>query len=68
MWNLVTGGSEPTPCATGEYQPNEGQVSCIGCDSGYNCNQTGLSYQPSCPAGSMCPDTGKIWKKCSEIV
>ena len=48
--------TEPTLCSTGSYQPSCGAINCNPCDSGYYCNQTGLTQIiGKCPIGNMCP-------------
>ena len=49
-----------TQCATGTYQPNTGQSSCIDADAGYYVNQTGQTSQTACGSGKYQPDTGQF--------
>ncbi|CDW74865.1 cast multi-domain protein [Stylonychia lemnae] len=43
------------PCPAGKYQPLTGQYTCIDCDPGKYCNQTGLSQvKGDCSAGYYC--------------
>lgn len=56
--SVLTVGKEV--CAVGDYQPNTGQGSCIGCHGGYLCTDTGypadLSLRPTiCGLGKYCP-------------
>ena len=47
-----------TDCNDGEYQPDEGQKTCIDCPAGYTCDsQTGiLTEQNLCAPGGTCPE------------
>ena len=53
----------PQKCQPGEYQPDEGQTSCISCPEGYYCDVAGIddiaTDLPECDGGYQC-DTGSI--------
>lgn len=68
-----SGSSSATACASGMYQPREGQSSCLTCPEGFECStttptacpagkycaaRTALSAAISCPTGTYRPTTG----------
>ena len=44
------------PCAIGEYNDKERQLTCFKCESGYICSQTGNVAHKKCPIGYECND------------
>lgn len=58
--SYAAGGYAPlAECATGTYQPDTGQSSCIAADAGYYVNQTGQTSETACGNGKYQPDTGQ---------
>ncbi|KAJ7990480.1 hypothetical protein DPEC_G00300750 [Dallia pectoralis] len=49
------GAFRPEPCPVGTFQPGRGYSSCIECQRGRLCNQTGMSRPGFCPTGHYCP-------------
>nr|XP_057935999.1 SCO-spondin isoform X4 [Doryrhamphus excisus] len=58
------GASRPEPCPLGTFQPDQGATSCIACQGGRLCNQTGLSQPLLCPKGHYCPLASSVAHPC----
>ncbi|KAM4652057.1 LOW QUALITY PROTEIN: uncharacterized protein O3C94_014393 [Discoglossus pictus] len=54
------GASHPTPCPTGQYQPNTGSHFCIPCQPGFYCQEAVSGHPQPCPPHSYCP-TGALF-------
>ncbi|CAG9331890.1 unnamed protein product [Blepharisma stoltei] len=54
MCPLGTSSSTRVPCGNGEYQPFEGQSSCLTCPMGYECGAGPLTSPTTCPIYSYC--------------
>ncbi len=50
------GSPAPTPCGVGNYQPDEGQYSCIPCQAGFYCQSALFPDPKPCPAFHYCPE------------
>ncbi|XP_075046430.1 uncharacterized protein LOC142107145 [Mixophyes fleayi] len=51
----TAGSSHPTPCPTGQFQPNTGSDSCIPCLPGFYCQEAVAGHPLLCPPHSYCP-------------
>ncbi|XP_077422977.1 uncharacterized protein LOC144052618 isoform X3 [Vanacampus margaritifer] len=60
----VEGAVRPEPCPLGTFQPRQGAQSCMQCQGGRLCNQTGLSQPPLCPRGYYCPPASSFPRPC----
>ncbi|KAM9299008.1 uncharacterized protein PAF06_016002 [Gastrophryne carolinensis] len=49
------GSSHPTPCPTGQFQPNTGSHSCTPCQPGFYCQEAVAGHPHRCPPHSYCP-------------
>ncbi|XP_036928145.1 uncharacterized protein LOC119004899 isoform X4 [Acanthopagrus latus] len=58
------GASRAEPCPLGTFQPRRGAQSCVECQGGRVCNQTGLSQPPLCPTGHYCPPGSSVARPC----
>ncbi|XP_026534410.1 uncharacterized protein LOC113419321 [Notechis scutatus] len=52
----LSGATHPTPCPTGEYQPNRGSAHCLPCQSGFYCHEASPGEPKHCPPYSYCPE------------
>ncbi|XP_025037213.2 uncharacterized protein LOC102455781 [Pelodiscus sinensis] len=60
-----SGSAQPTPCPTGEYQPNRGSESCIPCQPGFYCQEATAGDPQPCPPHSYCPEASYENPHCS---
>ncbi|XP_030258688.1 zonadhesin isoform X7 [Sparus aurata] len=58
------GAARAEPCPLGTFQPRRGGQSCVECEGGRVCNQTGLSQSPLCPTGHYCPPGSSVARSC----
>ncbi|XP_028320851.1 uncharacterized protein LOC114474630 [Gouania willdenowi] len=60
----LEGAARATPCPLGTFQPDPGAMSCVKCQGGTLCNQTGMSQPSLCPSGHYCPPESSIPRPC----
>ncbi|XP_038155551.1 uncharacterized protein LOC119792815 [Cyprinodon tularosa] len=60
----LEGAVKPEPCPLGTFQPSRAASSCVACQEGRLCNQTGLSQPSVCPAGHYCPPGSSTPRPC----
>ncbi|KAJ8280617.1 hypothetical protein GJAV_G00056950 [Gymnothorax javanicus] len=58
------GAARPQLCPLGTFQPARGQSSCLACERGHVCNQTGLAQPIPCPPGHYCPTGTSVPRPC----
>nr|XP_025037218.1 sushi, von Willebrand factor type A, EGF and pentraxin domain-containing protein 1-like [Pelodiscus sinensis] len=61
-----SGSAQPTPCPTGEYQPNRGSESCIPCQPGFYCQEATAGDPQPCPPHSYCPEGALVPSPCPD--
>ncbi|XP_034024621.1 neurogenic locus notch homolog protein 4-like [Thalassophryne amazonica] len=60
----LKGAVKEEPCPLGTFQPRRRSQSCIECQNGRLCNQTGLSHPPLCPTGHYCSPGSSVPHPC----
>ncbi|KAM8904697.1 uncharacterized protein AB9W97_008232 isoform 6-T6 [Spinachia spinachia] len=60
----LEGAARPQACPLGTFQPRQGAQSCVECQGGRLCNQTGLSRPTQCPTGHYCPPGSSVARPC----
>ncbi|XP_061734344.1 neurogenic locus notch homolog protein 3-like [Nerophis ophidion] len=60
----LEGAYRPEPCPLGTFQPDRGARSCVACQGGRLCNQTGLHQPAPCPKGHYCPPPSSVARPC----
>ncbi|CAB1443712.1 unnamed protein product [Pleuronectes platessa] len=58
------GAFRAQPCPLGTFQMHRGARSCVECQRGKLCNQTGLSQALLCPTGHYCPPGSSVARPC----
>ncbi|KAM4567238.1 uncharacterized protein PAE49_010636 isoform 2-T2 [Odontesthes bonariensis] len=60
----LEGAARAEPCPFGFFQPHQRAGSCVECQAGRLCNQTGLSQPLLCPTGHYCPPGSSTARPC----
>ncbi|KAE8591947.1 hypothetical protein XENTR_v10018612 [Xenopus tropicalis] len=58
------GSAYPTPCPTGQHQPNSGSHFCLPCPPGFYCQEELAGNPQHCPPHSYCPSATLFPKPC----